>query len=60
MKKTVSFVMGYLYVILFFGLVFHTSSHKEIFDKYTVKYFLLLVILLILFVPYIKLLSILS
>lgn len=60
MKKTVSFVMGYLYVILFFGLVFHTSSHKEIFDKYTVKYFLLLVILLILFVPYIKLLSYLS
>jgi lysophospholipase L1-like esterase len=49
MKKLL-FVSSYsIYLILVLGLFFHTSAHPELFNKYTVKYFLMLVGLLIFF-----------
>jgi lysophospholipase L1-like esterase len=46
-----------LYIFTVLGLVFHTSGHPEILHKYTAKYVVLLVLLIIFFIPSIKFLD---
>lgn len=56
MKKIVIVFIYSLYLFVVLGLFFHTSGHPQLFGKYTYKYALSLVVLVISFVPLIYLL----
>lgn len=55
MRQKAVIVVVYIWLFFFLGLVLHTSSHPQIFRKYTIKYFLALLLLVVLFPLIIKL-----
>ena len=57
MKKIIFVLFTYLYIFFVLGLVLHTSAHPQVFGKYTRKYFIALILLLVLFWPYVKFLK---
>lgn len=51
--KKILFIISYsLYIAFLLGLILHTSAHPQILGKYTSRYFILLIILLIGFIPF--------
>lgn len=52
MKRYLIIFSYSFYLLLLLGLILHTSAHPQIFGKYTVKYFSLLILLVLLFVPF--------
>jgi hypothetical protein len=53
MKKIIFISIYTIYLIIFVGLILHTSPHPQIFGKYTYKYFAIIILQAILFVPFI-------
>ena len=47
MKKRLFILLYSIYLFFLLGLLLHTSSHPQVFNKYTIKYAIMLVILLI-------------
>ncbi|RJQ28036.1 hypothetical protein C4577_00200 [Candidatus Parcubacteria bacterium] len=52
--RVISFNLYFFFVL---GLILHTSSNPQIFGKYTIKYFIILSILILLFTPFLKLIN---
>lgn len=53
LEKVYFIVAIWLYILLFFGFVFHTSDNKEFLGKYSYHYSLIFIGLFLLFIPYI-------
>jgi len=53
MIKKFLFILSYsLYLAFLLGLILHTSAHPQIFHKYTIKYAIVLIALIVGFVPF--------
>jgi hypothetical protein len=51
LKKNLLIIFYSVYLFFILGLLFHTSARPEIFGKYTYKYLLMLIMLILLFFP---------
>ncbi len=60
MKKSLIIFSYSVYLFFLLGLLFHTSSHPQIFTKYTIKYVLFLLLLLCFFPLFLKLVFFIS
>lgn len=60
MKKII-FIFSYsVYITIILGFIFHTSLHPQIFGKYTLKYFIFLLVFIVGFIPFLYLLKFIS
>ena len=57
MKNFLFVLFTCVYIIFVLGLVLHTSAHPQVLGKYTIKYLISLIFLILLFWPYVKFLK---
>src|SRR6266702_7089310 len=54
MKKLIFIIFIYVYILFFLGLVLHSSLHPQILGKYTIRYLIFLIVLVVGFWPFIQ------
>ena len=52
MKKRLFILLYSIYLFFLLGLILHTSAHPQVFNKYTIKYLVMLIVLSIGFFPF--------
>lgn len=57
MRQRAKFVVLNIWFILVLGLLLHTSRNPQLFDKYSLKYFTVLVVVALLLIPLLKITS---
>jgi lysophospholipase L1-like esterase len=57
MKNLFKSIIYCFYLFIIVGLLFHTSSTPQLFGKYTYKYFAVLIVLVLVFIPFTKLVN---
>jgi lysophospholipase L1-like esterase len=57
MKRIIYILLYSAYLVILLGFILHTSSHPQIFGKYTFKYLIFLILLIIGFIPFLRILN---